>query len=99
MGADNSRAQNTSSALSQLASGNSNVVQSFTATLNTNLRNRGKATVQIEPSQIRFTPATTTAIRAPVAVQQNTNSGYGMNSFSFSNGAGVQSSTSDDQAS
>jgi hypothetical protein len=94
--ADNSRAQNASSALSQLASGSAMVVQSFTATLNTNLRNRGKATVQIEPSQIRFTLATTTV---SAAVQQNTNSGYGMNSFSFSNSAGVQSSTSDDQAS
>lgn len=39
--ADNSRAQSASSALTQLASGNSNVVQSFTATLNTNLRYSG----------------------------------------------------------
>jgi hypothetical protein len=58
--ADTSSANKASSALAALSSGQSVLVQAFVATLNQNLSTRGKATVQVAPSQIKFARAEVT---------------------------------------
>jgi hypothetical protein len=68
--ASSSRAAQASSSIGDLASGSSNVVASFAATLNQNLRNRGQATVEIDPAQIKFasaeiTEASSSAMQTP----------------------------------